>query len=124
MAANTILIVEDNPVNALILRTLLSKRGYDPVVAQDGMEGVALAEAHRPKLVLMDLNMPRMDGFAAAAEIWKRLSPSEVAIVAVTANVTGEQEAACEAAGFKGLLPKPFDFDELMATVQRWAGQA
>jgi CheY-like chemotaxis protein len=120
MAENTILIVEDNPVNALILRSLLRKRGYDPLVAQDGMEGVTMAEQHRPRLVLMDLNMPRMDGFQAAAEIRKRLEGDEVTIVAVTANVTDSQQDACAAAGFAGLLAKPLDFEELIATVRRW----
>ncbi len=124
MAENTILIVEDNPVNALILRSLLRKRGYEPLVAQDGMEGVNMAEEHRPRLVLMDLNMPRMDGFQAAAEILRRLDGSDVAIVAVTANVSDSQQEACAAAGFAGLLAKPLDFEELIATVRRWVPAA
>ena len=80
MASGPILIIEDNSVNALILRTMLSKNGYDAVVARDGFEGIALAEELRPPLILMDIQMPRMDGFAAADEIRRRPCCSETAI--------------------------------------------
>ena len=73
------------------------------MVAADGVEGIELSDRHQPRLILMDLQMPRLDGFAAAAEIrrgWRR-GP---AIVAVTANAGGEVRDACEAAGFAGVL--------------------
>jgi len=114
-----ILIVEDNEVNAMILRSMLRKRGYDPVVAVDGVEGVALNERHRPQLILMDLQMPRLDGFAAAAEILRTAGRSGPTIVAVTANAAGDVLDACEAAGFAGVLAKPIDYDNLIATVRR-----
>jgi CheY-like chemotaxis protein len=114
-----ILIVEDNEVNAMILRTMLRKRGYDPLVAVDGIEGVALNERHRPRLILMDLQMPRLDGFAAAAEIFRTAGQASPTIVAVTANAAGDVLDACEAAGFAGVLSKPIDFDDLIATVRR-----
>jgi CheY-like chemotaxis protein len=106
----------------MVLRSLLRKKGYEPLVAKDGLEGMEMALTHRPRLILMDLNMPRMDGFASAAEIRRRLPGHDMVIVAVTANVTDEQIEACEAAGFAGLLPKPLDFAALGATVARWAG--
>lgn len=121
-ADHAILIVEDNDVNLMVLRSLLRKKGYEPLVAKDGVEGMEMAVSHRPRLILMDLNMPRMDGFASAAEIRRRLPGHDMVIVAVTANVTDEQIEACEAAGFAGLLPKPLDFAVLNATVARWAG--
>jgi CheY-like chemotaxis protein len=114
-----ILIVEDNEVNAMILRSMLRKRGYDPVVAADGIEGVALNERHRPRLILMDLQMPRLDGFAAAAEIFRSAGQATPTIVAVTANAAGEVVDACEAAGFAGVLAKPIDYEDLIATVRR-----
>jgi CheY-like chemotaxis protein len=117
-----ILIVEDNEVNALVLRTMLRKRGYDPVVAVDGVEGVELNERHRPRLILMDLQMPRLDGFAAAAEIRRKAGGRGPTIVAVTANAGGDILDACEAAGFACVLTKPIDYEDLIATVRRLLG--
>ena len=124
MHEGAILVVEDNQVNALILRAMLRKRGYEPVMAADGIEGIAMTEAHRPRLILMDLQMPRLDGFAAASEIRRRLSDAPPVIVAVTANAGAEVREACLAAGFACVLAKPVSFDELIATVQRHLGEA
>ena len=116
-----ILIVEDNQVNALILRSMLRKRGYDTMVASDGVEGVAMSDRHHPLLVLIDLQMPRLDGFAAAAEI-RRQPGAKPTIVAVTANAGTDVQDACEAAGFACVLAKPVVYDELIATVRRFLG--
>jgi CheY-like chemotaxis protein len=115
-----ILIVEDNQVNALILRAMLRKHGYDPVMAADGVEGVALSARHHPRLILMDLQMPRLDGFAAAAEINRTAGEPSPVIVAVTANAGADVRAACRDAGFAGVLAKPVMLDELIATVRRF----
>jgi CheY-like chemotaxis protein len=113
-----ILIVEDNEVNAMILRSMLRKRGYDTMIASDGIEGVEMTDRHHPLLVLMDLQMPRLDGFAAAAEI-RRQSGDKPTIVAVTANAGTDVQDACEAAGFACVLAKPIVYDELIETVRR-----
>lgn len=118
-----ILVVEDNQVNALILRAMLRKQGYEPHLARDGLEGVSLTESLRPRLVLMDLQMPRMDGFAAAGEIRRRLNIGGPAIVAVTANAAPEVVDACAAAGFVHVLSKPVDFEELSVTVRRYMNE-
>jgi CheY-like chemotaxis protein len=115
-----ILIVEDNQVNALILRAMLRKRGYEPFVAADGREGVAMSGLHRPRLVLMDLQMPKLDGFAAASEIREKAEGTDPVLVAVTANTGGEVRSACRAAGFSYVLAKPIAFDELIAVVRRF----
>ena len=115
-------IVEDNQVNAMILRSMLRKRGYEPVVAADGVEGVEMTDRHRPRLILMDLQMPRLDGFAAAAEIRRKAGGASPTIVAVTANAGSDVRDACEAAGFAGVLSKPIVFDDLIATVRRLLG--
>lgn len=122
MPQDRILIVEDNPSNLFILQAMLRKHGYEPLIARDGFEGVAMAEAHRPRLVLMDLSMPRMDGVSAALEIQRRLPGQPIAIVAVTASVTDEQRRQCDAAGFSGLLPKPINLPDLISTVHRHLG--
>lgn len=124
MDQSVILIVEDNQVNLLILRAMLRKRGYEPFVAMDGAEGVEMTERHRPRLVLMDLQMPRLDGLAAATEIGRRLNGSAPTIVAVTANASDEVRASCRAAGFADVLTKPIAFDDLIATLERYLGAA
>lgn len=117
-----ILIVEDNEVNALILRSMLRKHGYEPVVAVDGRQGVELSGRHRPRLVLMDLQMPNLDGFAAAAEIRRNAGEDAPVFVAVTANDGGDMLSACRAAGFASVLAKPVVFDRLIETVRRYLG--
>jgi two-component system, sensor histidine kinase and response regulator len=118
--AGVILIVEDNDTNALILRAMLRKNGYAAVVARDGAEGVEMAERLRPPLVLLDLHMPRLDGFAAAAEMQRRAEDEPPVIVAVTANVSPEVHAACLASGFVAVLPKPVVLAALISTVGRF----
>ena len=116
-----ILIVEDNRTNALILRTMLQKSGYASVVATDGAEGVEMADRLKPRLVLLDLHMPRLDGFAAAAEIRRRAGSQAPAIIAVTANASPEVHAACLACGFAAVLSKPVFLDALAATLRSFA---
>ena len=118
-AGAAILIVEDNQTNALILRSMLGKHGYASLVAADGREGVEMSRLHRPRLVLMDLQMPRMDGFSAAAEILQAGGCGAPPIVAVTASVAEKVREACLAAGFSGVISKPIMIDELMTMVRR-----
>ena len=115
-----ILIVEDNGTNALILRAMLRKSGYETMVAVDGNEGVEMTRRLRPCLVLMDLHMPRLDGFAAAAEIRRSCPGDAPPIVAVTANANPEVHAACLASGFRAVLSKPILLDALIATVREF----
>ena len=117
--APDILIVEDNQVNALILGTMLRKRGYRSEVARSGAEGVEMTARRRPRLILMDLQMPRLDGFATAAEIRRTCNGATPTMVAVTANTGSEVAAACADAGFAGLLAKPVIYEDLIATVRR-----
>jgi CheY-like chemotaxis protein len=116
-----ILIVEDNHTNALILRTMLRKNGYEAVVATDGADGVEMADRLQPRLVFLDLHMPRLDGFAAAAEIQRRAGRHAPVIVAVTANVSPEVHAACLASGFGAVLSKPIFLDTLVSTLRIFA---
>lgn len=118
-ASAPILIVEDNQTNALILRSMLGKHGYSSLVATDGREGVEMSLAHRPRLVLMDLQMPRLDGFSAASEILAIGGGAAPPIVAVTASVAEKVREACLAAGFSDVISKPIMIEELMAAVRR-----
>ena len=122
-AGRRILIVEDNQVNAMILKAMLRRDGWDPLFAVDGVEGVAMTERFRPRLILMDLQMPRLDGFAAAREILAsgpdRGGAAPPVIVAVTATPGPEVRDACAAAGFTELIAKPIEMDALLAVVRR-----
>ncbi len=115
-----ILIVEDNDTNALILRAMLRKAGYATELAADGVQGVEMAGRLRPRLILMDLHMPRLDGLEAAAAIERLCAPRTPAMVAVTANANPEVHAACMAAGFRAVLAKPILLEALVATVRRF----
>jgi CheY-like chemotaxis protein len=116
-----ILIVEDNETNALILRAMLKRRGYETAVAVDGAEGVEMTLQMKPRLILMDLHMPRLDGFASAAAVRQASGPETgwtPVIVAVTANASPEVHAACLASGFDAVLSKPLMLDALLSTIQ------
>lgn len=119
---DSILIVEDNEVSAFVLRSMLRRQGFDPQVASNGPEGVAMTEAHRPRLVFMDLHIPGLDGYAAASEIRQRMNGSTPVLVAVTASTPGDVEVACRDAGFACILPKPFRISELLGAVERYLG--
>ena len=121
MTHGAILIVDDNSTNLFVLRMMLRKLGHDAIEAQEGEAGVEMALALRPRLVLMDLRMPHLDGMAAAARIQDALGAAAPFIVAVTASVTPEQRDACAASGFAGLIAKPIQFDELVDIVSRFA---
>jgi CheY-like chemotaxis protein len=114
-----VLVVEDNEVNAVIIRAMLRKRGYAALVASNGREGVEMCRRHRPGLILMDLQMPVLDGFAAASAIRSGLGETAPPIVAVTANPAQDVRRACHAAGFAAVIAKPIVLDELIATVDR-----
>lgn len=117
-----ILIVEDNEVSAFVLRAILRKQGYDPQVASNGTDGVAIAEIYRPKLVFMDLQIPGLDGYAAAVAMRQRMNGSTPVLVAVTASTPADVEMACRDAGFTCVLPKPIRIAELLGTVERYLG--
>ncbi len=119
-AQEPILIVEDNEVNALILGAMLRKHGYDSAVACNGIEGISMTALHQPRLILMDLQMPHLDGFAAAMEIRRVCDAFLPVMIAVTANAGFEVRDACREAGFAAVLAKPIVLDDLIATVRRF----
>ena len=119
-ADGPILVVEDNEVNALIIRAMLRKHGYEPHVATSGAEGIEMTERLRPRLILMDLQMPSLDGFAAASAIRRGAGGAGPVIVAVTANAAGDVRQACREAGFAGVLAKPIVIADLIALVHRY----
>ncbi len=113
-----ILYVEDNPENKLLVRRVLEAQGYRVVDADDGLSGIRLAQEVQPDLILMDINLPGMDGYEAATKIKSIPSLRHVPIVALTANVMQGDRERSLAAGCDGYLPKPIDIDQLIEQIE------
>ncbi|WP_025896671.1 ATP-binding protein [Kordiimonas gwangyangensis] len=115
-----ILLAEDNPVNRMIALKLLDAAGIKTDVAEDGLEAVSRASATRYDAILMDLQMPGLDGTAAAAKLRETDISKQVPIIAMTANVSEKDRELCMKAGMNDHIPKPFKPDELYATLAKW----
>ena len=109
----TILYIEDNFTNRILIRRVLEAEGYRVLDAETAPEGIALAEANEPDLILMDINLPEMDGLEATARLRAMEHLRHTPIVALTANVMkGDRERTLEA-GCSGYIQKPIDVDRL-----------
>ena len=115
-----ILIVEDNAVNQLVAVKLVQKLGYKTDSARNGQEAIDFASATDYLLILMDCQMPVMDGIDATREIRKRETGRRTPIVALTARAMKEDEAHCLAAGMDSFLSKPIDSNKLAEVVAKW----
>ena len=118
-AGQRILLAEDNAVNQEVAMELLRVAGLEVETAEDGVRAVALALSRRYDLVLMDVQMPLMDGMAATRAIRARLGAA-LPIVAMTANAFGEDRSACLGAGMNDHVAKPVNPEQLYATLLRW----
>ena len=115
-----ILLVEDNPVNARLARALLDRMGYRPDVAADGVEALEAVRRVPYDVVLMDVQMPNMDGYEATARIRKELpAASQPHIIAMTANAMDGDRELCLAAGMNDYVSKPIHVPELHAALAR-----
>lgn len=114
----TILIVEDVALNRDLLEQLLED-DYELLSAEDGAQGIELASAERPDLILMDLSLPVVDGWEATRQIKADL---DVPIIALTAHVMPGDEEKARAAGCDDYLTKPIDEDELFAMLEKYLG--
>ena len=112
-----ILIVEDDPKSLTLTRDLLQISGYTTIEATDGEQGVELAKAKKPDLILMDIMMPKMDGLEATRILKADITTKNIPIVALTSYVMkGDKERMLEA-GCDGYIAKPVDIQELLKTV-------
>lgn len=117
-----VLLVEDNEMNRDMLSRRLVKRGYEVVIAINGLEGVAMAKAERPDLILMDMSLPEMDGWEATKEIKKDAAISGIPVIALTAHaMSGDREKAMEA-GCDDYETKPIEFDRLLGKIKLRTG--
>lgn len=119
-----ILLVEDNPVNQLVARGMLGKLGCEVIVAAHGGEALNELEGGPFDLVLMDCNMPVMDGYEASRRIRQSGRWPHMPIVALTANAMPEERERCRAAGMNDYLAKPFRREELIAMIDQWVPHA
>ncbi|WP_426244452.1 response regulator [Nocardioides sp. LHG3406-4] len=120
MGTHKILVVEDNALNMKLMRDVLEHAGFEVVGAGTGEEGVRLAGEVAPDLVLMDLQLPGMDGTEAFRRIRAAGATELVPIVAVTASAMPADRDAASAAGFDGFLEKPVSVRALPAQVSSY----
>ena len=115
-----ILIVEDQEDNRTILRDVLSTVGYELIEALNGEDGVRLAQSERPDLILMDIQLPQMNGYEATQQIKSIAELKAIPIIAVTSYALSGDEAKARAAGCDGYIAKPFSPRELLAKVRKY----
>jgi two-component system cell cycle response regulator DivK len=119
MAGERVLVVEDNEKNMKLLRDVLEATGYTPLQASSGGEAVTLAAEGGPALVLMDIQLPDMDGLEALRRLRDDERTAPIPVLALTAQAMQGDRERFLAAGFDGYLSKPVDVSELVATVRR-----
>lgn len=113
-----ILVIEDQEDNRAILRDLLTAAGYTLIEAVNGAEGVAKAEAEIPDVILMDIQMPVMDGYEATRRIKAIPACAAIPVIAVTSYALSGDEAKTRAAGCDGYVAKPYSPRQMLATIQ------
>ena len=118
MANELILIVEDNEKNLKLVRDVLQYRGYQTIEAGTGEEGVRLAKERHPDLVLMDIQLPGIDGITALGQLRADASTRLIPVIAVTASAMTHDRKKIMAAGFDGYQSKPIKVREFMDAVR------
>ena len=115
-----ILLVEDNAVNQKIITLMLESLGHQVTIAEDGQEAVDMYDSSRFELILMDVQMPVMDGFEATLQIRNKEQETgvRVPIVALTANVIADDQGKCLKVGMDGYLEKPLTKDTLLKALE------
>jgi two-component system, cell cycle response regulator DivK len=117
-----ILIVEDNEKNLKLLRDVLQVKGYRTLEARSGTEGLRLARAELPALVLMDIQLPDISGITALRQLRADPLTRAIPVVAVSASAMQEEQEKITASGFDGYIMKPIDLKSFLEQVQRYAG--
>ena len=115
-----ILIVEDNEKNMKLVRDILRHKGYETLEAVNGLDGVRLATEGQPDLILMDIQLPDIDGIEALSRIRKEPALDAVPVLAVSASVMPEDQHKIVSSGFDAYLTKPISLKPFMATVERF----
>ena len=119
-----ILVVEDNPSNMKLAVLLLERSGYGVFQAFDAEEGIRQALEHLPDLILMDVQLPGMDGLEATRRLKADTATRHIRIIALTAFAMTRDEERIRSAGCDGYITKPVEYKTFVAEVERWLGQA
>ena len=114
-----VLIIEDNEKNMKLARDILQAKGYKTVEAETGEEGVKLAKERKPDLVLMDIQLPGINGIEAFKQIRADTKTKSIPVIALTASVTPTDRSQITAAGFDAFISKPISLKEFVETVKR-----
>lgn len=114
-----ILYIEDNEANRMLMRFLLEAAGYELLEAQDAETGLRLAAEHRPDLMLMDLQLPGMDGITARKKLMEIPETRDIKVIAVTSFAMKEDREKAMAAGFEDFVSKPIDTEKLLETIKK-----
>jgi two-component system cell cycle response regulator DivK len=112
-----VLVVEDNPANMKLATFLLASAGHDVLCAMDAEAGLTLARDGRPELILMDIQLPGMDGLEATALLKRDDATRAIPVIALTALAMKGDEARIRAAGCDGYIAKPMDYKQFLVTV-------
>jgi len=112
-----VLVVEDNPANLTLATFLLKSVGHIVLAAPDAETGLALARDEQPDLVLMDIQLPGMDGLQATAQLKRDAATRDIPVIALTALAMKGDEARIRAAGCDGYIAKPLAYREFLATI-------
>ena len=120
MTSKSILIVEDNPMNLKLIRDILQIQGYEILEAETGEAGIELARERHPALILMDVNLPQMDGREAMEILKADTDTHQIPIIAVTSFAMKGDRETLLAAGFDGYISKPIDIKELPREVESY----
>lgn len=113
-----ILLVEDNEMNRDMLSRRLNRRGYEVLMAMDGEQGVAIAQAQRPDLILMDMSLPVLDGWAATQTLKSAPETQSIPVIALTAHAMSGDREKCLEAGCDDYDTKPIEFNRLLVKIQ------
>jgi CheY-like chemotaxis protein len=116
-----VLIVEDNEDYRDLVEFYLKLKGFEVILAVDGIEGVDLATTENPQIILMDLNLPNLDGWEATRIIKQNLSTAHIPIIAVSANCTGGKGDKILEMGAVGCIQKPIDIESLPDLILSYA---
>jgi two-component system, cell cycle response regulator DivK len=120
----TVLVVEDNPTNMALAVFLLKSAGYEVLSAIDAESGLTMALEHQPQLILMDIQLPGMDGLEATAQLKRAEATRAIPVIALTALAMKGDEERIRAAGCDGYIAKPMRYREFLSTIAAQLAQS
>jgi two-component system, cell cycle response regulator DivK len=120
--SKTVLVVEDHADNLLIVATILRHYGYDVLTAEDGEVAISVASRELPDLVLLDISIPKIDGWDVARTLKRETSTADIPLIAFTAHVYDADRARATDEGFVGFLTKPVEPTRIVQEISRFIG--